>query len=61
MYRLYPRLLAVHDLDANIALPHPETGIIEVPSLMRGSHVFMQEDGIYVTGPCSQLVKNQSQ
>ncbi|KAH9994698.1 hypothetical protein BJV77DRAFT_994255 [Russula vinacea] len=48
MYHLYPRLLAVHDLDATIALPHSETGVVEMPSLMRGSHVFMQENGIYL-------------
>ena len=57
MYYLYPRLLAIHDLDATIALPHPETGVIEMPSLMRGSHIFMQEDGIYLIGPFSQSVK----
>jgi protein transport protein SEC24 len=53
MYHLYPRLLAVHDLDATIALPHSETGVVEMPSLMRGSHVFMQENGIYLIGLCS--------
>jgi protein transport protein SEC24 len=57
MYHLYPRLLAVHDLDATIALPHSETGVVEMPWLMRGSHVFMQEDGIYLIGRCSPLVK----
>ena len=60
MHHLYPRLLAVHDLDATVALPRPETGFIEMPSLMRGSHIFMQEDGVYLIGPCHQLVKAQA-
>jgi protein transport protein SEC24 len=50
MYHLYPRMLAVHDLSDSIALPHPETGLIKMPSLMRGSHVFMKANGIYLVG-----------
>jgi protein transport protein SEC24 len=52
LYYLYPRMLAVHDLNDSIALPHPETGVIKTPSLMRGSHVFMQANGIYLIGQC---------
>jgi protein transport protein SEC24 len=54
-------LLAVHDLDGSIALPHSETGVVEVPSLMRGSHVFMQENGIYLIGLYFKLVKTAGQ
>ncbi|KAI0322894.1 sec24-like protein [Amylostereum chailletii] len=48
MFQLYPRMMALHDLDDLIALPHPTTGIVEMPSLMRDSYQFMQAGGIYL-------------
>ncbi|THH07856.1 hypothetical protein EW146_g9184 [Bondarzewia mesenterica] len=47
MFYLYPRLLAIHDLDDQIALPNAE-GWVEMPSLMRASHLFMETHGIYL-------------
>ncbi|KAL6301054.1 hypothetical protein BKA93DRAFT_739260, partial [Sparassis latifolia] len=48
MQHLYPRLLALHDLDNFVALPDPGTGKIDFPSLMRNSHLFMESHGIYL-------------
>lgn len=50
MHHLYPRMMALHDLDDVIALPQPGSGEIELPSLMRDSHLFMEGHGMYLIG-----------
>lgn len=50
MHHLYPRFLALHDLDDVIALPKPDSEEIELPSLMRDSHLFMEGHGVYLIG-----------
>ncbi|KAH9886074.1 sec24-like protein [Cubamyces lactineus] len=47
MFHLYPRMLAVHDLNDTIALPDAN-GNIDMPSLMRDSHLFMEAHGVYL-------------
>jgi protein transport protein SEC24 len=51
---LYPQLLALHDLDDEVALPN-ELGRISMPSCMRNSYHFMEANGIYLIGPTELL------
>jgi hypothetical protein len=68
IYFLYPRLLALHDLDDQIALPFAdehnvdgetqapiEQTSIMMPSCMRNGHYFMEGGGIYLIGMCFYL------
>ena len=62
IYFLYPRLLALHDLDDQIALPLAEDTVdggtqasigqapILMPSCMRNGHYFMEAGGVYLIG-----------
>ncbi|KAF9237386.1 hypothetical protein BU15DRAFT_88812 [Melanogaster broomeanus] len=48
MQHLYPRLLALHDLHDNTAVPDAATGQVSLPSLMRSSYTYMEGHGVYL-------------
>ena len=57
MHYLYPRLLALHDLDEKIALPqmikNAEGVTVEkilMPACMRASYFYMEAGGVYLIG-----------
>lgn len=45
---LYPKLLALHDLTNDICIPDPAGTQMRLPSLMRCSYIWMENNGIYL-------------
>lgn len=48
---LYPKLLALHDLANDVCIPDPAGIQIRLPSFMRCSYIWMENNGIYLIGP----------
>jgi protein transport protein SEC24 len=61
MQFLYPRLLSLHDLKDDVAVPHPETGKIAWPNLMRDSHIYMEAHGVYLIGVFMIIVRTRNE
>jgi protein transport protein SEC24 len=51
VHLLYPPLLALHDLTPETALQDPTTGRLQLPDIMRDSHLYMEAHGVYLIGP----------
>lgn len=45
---LYPRIIALHTLDATAGFPHPETGHLVLPPTLRASFSRIDEGGAYL-------------
>ncbi|KAJ7269654.1 sec24-related protein [Mycena rebaudengoi] len=48
VHLLYPPLLALHDLTPETALQDPTTGRLQLPDIMRDSHLYMEAHGVYL-------------
>lgn len=49
-HHLYPRFIALHDLEDSACFPDPETGKLAIPSAMRCTHIDMTANGVYLIG-----------
>ena len=45
---LYPRIIAIHNLNPEDGFPHPETGHLQVPNCLRASFSRIEEGGAYL-------------
>lgn len=59
IHTLYPRLLALHDLENDVAVPVHVSGehgdgdgelVLRMPSCMRDAYHFMEGHGVYLIG-----------
>ena len=50
LYHLYPRLMSLHNLPESLAIPSPDTGMMQFPPLLRSTHTSMQAHGVYLLG-----------
>ncbi|CAK5274729.1 unnamed protein product [Mycena citricolor] len=48
IHLLYPPLLALHDLSDSAGFADPSTGRLEMPDIMRDSHLYMEGHGVYL-------------
>ena len=66
MTLLYPRILAIHDLAANVGFPAGPNGRLKMPALMRAGYGWMVAEGAYLmselasTSTCFSLLGDES-
>jgi hypothetical protein len=47
---LYPRMIAIHDLDEHVGIPDLNSSWIPLPTPMRPSYLYMEAHGAYLIG-----------